>query len=356
VRHLSRLEPAGGEEKENDSDWQLYIRSFLRKTALYGSIMLGIVLLGRYLLLPALEILPNHSVAVMLTIAVIYFAMALFIRPMMDMKNTSYTALWMKNRFYRLPLRVITVLRLALIVLLAFLPLRTIAHISSLWLLPLIAAAVLLLNKSRFFASRYLNVEARFLTNLNERLLPAASAGTETVWLDQQFYVLRLIMTEEDNGKTLIELDWGHALGVNVIKIIRGEQHLNVPSAKEKVYAREKVFVIGEMENLRNLCLSRGIELPDTLPTLHDFVEKEYDRETDLYTYILSVEKDSPIAGELIRSSGLREKHDCMILGLQRHRLPILRPDVNMELQPGDVIWLLGTRKSAKRLLAEDLG
>ena len=349
-KRLARLTAESG-DKENDGDWQLYIRSFLERTALYGTIMLGIVLMGQYLLYPALTKALDARLAAWAALGTIYLVMALFIRPMMDTKNARYTALWMKNRLYHLPLRAMTLLRLGIIVFLAFLPLRTLAGISSLWLLPLIAAVVLLLRKSRFLASRYLNVEARFLTNLNERLLPAEE---DDVWLDKNYYVLRLKMGEEDDGKTLTELAWGHDFGVNAIKLIRGEEHLNIPGAGEKVYAGEKVFVIGEMEGLRNLCLSRSLPLPEELPTLHDFVAREYDRDTDLYAYILAVEKDSPLAGELICSSGLRETHDCMILGLQRHRLPILRPDVNMEIQADDVIWLLGTRDSAKRLLAED--
>ena len=41
-----------------------------------------------------------------------------------------------------------------------------------------------------------------------------------------------------------------------------------------------------------------------------------------------------------------------MILGLQRSRLPILQPDVNMTIQKDDLVWVLGTRKMAARLLA----
>ena len=48
----------------------------------------------------------------------------------------------------------------------------------------------------------------------------------------------------------------------------------------------------------------------------------------------------------------MREDYDCMILGLQRDRLPILQPDVNMTIQQGDLVWVLGTRRMAEKLLA----
>ena len=44
-----------------------------------------------------------------------------------------------------------------------------------------------------------------------------------------------------------------------------------------------------------------------------------------------------------------------MILGLQREKLPILQPDVNMTLQNDDLVWVLGTRRMAEKLLTGTL-
>ena len=44
-----------------------------------------------------------------------------------------------------------------------------------------------------------------------------------------------------------------------------------------------------------------------------------------------------------------------MILGLQRNRLPIAQPDINMTLQNGDLIWILGTKTMAGKLLSAEL-
>ena len=63
------------------------------------------------------------------------------------------------------------------------------------------------------------------------------------------------------------------------------------------------------------------------------------------------MEKDSPLAGTPIRESGIRDNYDCMILGLQRSRLPIIQPDINMVIQSGDLVWILGTRTMAAKLL-----
>ena len=41
-----------------------------------------------------------------------------------------------------------------------------------------------------------------------------------------------------------------------------------------------------------------------------------------------------------------------MVLGLQRSRLPIAQPDVNMQIQNGDLVWVLGAKVMAGKLLA----
>ena len=41
-----------------------------------------------------------------------------------------------------------------------------------------------------------------------------------------------------------------------------------------------------------------------------------------------------------------------MVLGIQRNKLPILQPDVNMIIQTNDLVWVLGDRRMAEKLLA----
>ena len=67
------------------------------------------------------------------------------------------------------------------------------------------------------------------------------------------------------------------------------------------------------------------------------------------------MERGSELQGKSIKSSNLREKYDCMILGLQRNRLPILQPDVNMMMQTDDLVWVLGTRRMAEKLLVGEI-
>ena len=105
-------------------------------------------------------------------------------------------------------------------------------------------------------------------------------------------------------------------------------------------------------EDLRALRLSLGLGEESEPVTLRAFTESQEWDASHLYATVIPVEKAAELQGKTIRSSGLREKYDCMILGLQRNKLPILQPDVNMSIQRDDLVWVLGTRKMAARLLA----
>ena len=175
-----------------DNDWAVFMRRYMKTTLLYGVIMLGIVIIGTRLIYPAAsEYLPEAWMGKAIALIAIYLGVALFIRPMMDTKSPQYTALWMKSKHNRLPLMALNACRLIIIVLIAFAPIQIVTGVSGAWLLPIIAVAVILLYRSGALASAYLSVEARFLANFNERNLGKFSdSDTATEWLDEKLYVL----------------------------------------------------------------------------------------------------------------------------------------------------------------------
>ncbi len=341
-----------------DNDWAVFMRRYMKTTLLYGVIMLGIVIIGTRLIYPAAsEYLPEAWMGKAIALIAIYLGVALFIRPMMDTKSPQYTALWMKSKHNRLPLMALNACRLIIIVLIAFAPIQIVTGVNGAWLLPIIAVAVILLYRSGALASAYLSVEARFLANFNERNLGKFSdSDTATEWLDEKLYVLEFDCPESGvEGKSLRELGWGGLYGVNVVKLVRGKKHINMPDGGAVISKHDRIYVIGEAGPIHSMCLGLGISEDGKLPTLREFIDGEHGEAGDLYSYALKVDRDSPFAGSPIKDSRIREDYDCIILGLQRSKLPIAQPDINMTIQPGDLIWILGTKTMAGKLLQEDL-
>lgn len=354
TKKLERLETgAETDSREQDSDWAAYLRRYLKSLLLYGVIMLGLsVIAGRFLMPLLLRLLPDEQAAQLLCLAVTWLSMALFIRPMLNAGDPDFMVLWTRSRIFHLPLTALVFLRIGLMALLFFRPLNTMLGISALWMIPVLAVLVLLISRSGRLASVYLRVEARFLANLNERQLSRFSDSSEgQLWLDETLHVDRFRCPEDCAGRSLQELGWGRRYGVNVIKLVHGRRHNNMPSGGTVLTKRDTVYVIGESGNLRSLRLALGLEETEAAPTLRDFVEQENDAENDLFSYALAVEKGSSLVGHSIKDSGIRENYDCMVLGLQRDNLPQAKPDVNMVISSGDLIWLLGTRSMAGRVL-----
>ena len=338
-------------EREKDSDWTRYLRRYVRVTALFGVLMAGVTLLGQFVLVPLLGRTPlEERVVNLIAAAFCVVGVGLFIRPMLDLHSTEFTTLWVKNRGYRLPLITLTALRYVLIVFIVFLPLQSLLGISGIWLLGLLIVVIFLIERSGWLSSAYISAEARFMANFNERSLQRGDEGTE--WLDEKLYVQQLDAAEAQSGKSLRQLDWGNRFSVNVVQITRGRKRLFMPPANTELRTGDRLLLIGQREELRSLRMSLGLPEEMELPTLRAFTEGQKEANDPFYATAIGVGRDSELAGKSIRNCGLRQKYDCMILGLQRDRLPILQPDVNMTMQPGDLVWVLGTRRMAEKLLA----
>ena len=343
-------------EQDRDSDWGNYLRRYVKITAIYGVLMIGVLMIGQPVLLPLLQGTGmDDAFSRVLATLFCLMGIALFIRPMLDLHSTEYTILWVKNRFFHLPLITLTALRFMAVVLMAFIPLQTILGLHGVWLLPLIMLGVYLIYRSGWLSSAYISAEAHFMANFNERILHREDGEDDTIqWLDDQLLVQELYATEDMAGKTLKQLGWGKLYSTNIIKILRGRKHLNMPGGDLELHKGDRIFAIGESEDLRSLRMAMGLHENEELITLHRFVQGQPDGASAVYAFPLPVTKDSELSGKSIKTSRLREQYDCMVLGLQRNKLPILQPDVNMTFRDDDLVWVLGTQRMAEKLLAKE--
>ena len=352
AKRLERQDDSETREPDKDSDWMRFLRRYVKVTALYGVLMAGVTLLAQFVLAPLLGHTPLQEQMVnYLCAGVCLVGVALFIRPMLDLHSTEFTTLWVKSIGNRVPLITLTALRYVLIVFIVFLPLQALLGIGGWWLLGVLAVLIFVVERSGWMSSAYISAEARFMANFNERSLQRGEEGTE--WLDEKLFVQALTASEAQAGKSLKQLDWGNRFSVNVVQIRRGKKRLFMPSANAEVHALDRLLLVGRSEDLRSLRLSLELDEDEELPTLRAFTETQQEGDAGgFYATVIPVERDSELSGKSIRSCGLREKYDCMVLGLQRDKLPILQPDVNMTIQNGDLVWILGTRRMAEKLLA----
>lgn len=365
-KNMQRYEEEKSISEIGDEDWKRFLKGYFSTFAINGVVVFGLIQIGISFLLPFLQqVLGSTLAADIIACAVIYLVTAPFLPAMMVFRKRYFTALWLKSFANHLPLMLLVALRTAATILLVMLPLYLVFHLPMLLLFLVALPVTFILSKSNWLIGRYLQIEAHFLSNFNERRLQEKQGNAPShSWLDEQLYVAEYIVADNDRavGKSLKDLQWGRVMQINVIKIIRGRRHINIPEGYEELRAGDHLFVLGTQKAVENfeMLAAKGhivTHAGTEQVTLHQFIshQERYEEDQQLLCYAVKVEKDSPLSGSSIRDSHIKTDWSCFLVGLERDMLPIITPLPSMVLNTGDLIWVLGTQKMGSKLVKEEL-
>lgn len=365
-KNMERYEEEKSISEIGDEDWKRFLKGYFSTFAINGVVVFGLIQIGISFLMPFLhQVLGSTLAADIITCAVIYLLISPFLPAMMVFRKRYFTALWLKSFANHLPLMLLVALRTAATILLVMLPLYLVFHLPMLLLFLVALPVTFILSKSNWLIGRYLQIEAHFLSNFNERRLQEKQGNTPShSWLDEQLYVAEYKVADDDRavGKSLKELQWGRVMQINVIKIIRGRRHINIPEGYEELRVGDHLFVLGTQKTMENfeVLAAKGRIVTRTATeqvTLHEFIshQERYEEDQQLLCYAVKVEKDSPLSGSSIRDSHIKTDWSCFLVGLERELLPIVTPLPSMILNTGDLIWVLGTQKMGSKLVKDEL-
>ena len=353
---LERYTSAEQQEEEQDSDWYAYIKKYFFRMTVYGGIMLVAVMVGVRGLEPFLTSHFPDFPSKIISCVVIYLVMAVFVRPMLNLHNNLFTALWLKQVSFHLPLIVLNAIKLVVIALIAMIPMMAFFDAHPVLLALAVTAVLLAFPKTGLMATAYLQMETRFLRNFNERIIQQEErAGRHQTWLDQQLYIMSFIAPEEGDflNRPLGSLNWGMRYNVYVVKIRHDGKQYILPDSEMTIHAGDKVFAVGEEKALLNFYALTRLEQTKPLRTLKQFMETDYpDVENALSVCAIKIYGDEDFAGKSIRQSQIRTQWDCLILGLQKDGYPIIMPDPDMLLTRDDILWVMGSNNHVGQLAA----
>ncbi|MCL1874617.1 MAG: cation:proton antiporter [Clostridiales bacterium] len=360
--YLNRHSAEDQQEREQDSDWRAFIKTYFSHLGIDLVIIAGTISVGIFTLWPFLQQHFQPLLASIMTEAAIILVMAPFLRQLLFRRNENILSLALKSKSNRLPLFALLILRLALLILAVMIPIRVIFDFPTVYLLLAALVIVVVITRSDWLISPYLSIEARFLANFNERQLEERRGILhDSRWLDQNVYVSSFICAPDMPGinQRLSELRWTNR--IKVIKIIRKNHHINIPEGKERLHPGDLVFLIASEKQLDMMQNMLTVELrkdPEKgYCTMHDFIthQEQYPEADQLLSYALYVEKDSLLIGQKIRDSGIKSDWGCLLLGLERQLYPMVFPDINMRIQANDLIWLIGSQKMTGHIVKADL-
>ncbi|RZK39492.1 MAG: sodium:proton antiporter [Pedobacter sp.] len=325
------------------SDWKVLLKAYTFNTIIHGVILVGIVLSSSRYLQPFVSehiINGDNGTILSLIIALIIMVPFLWALAIRRIERKAYSHLWLNKKYTRGPLIAIEFLRIALaICFVGFL----IVQFYNTWIAVSIALGLIIAGMiifSRKLQSFYERMENRFLYNLNAR----EEAKKQPEILPWDSHLLELTVAPESSlvGQTLVDLAVREKYGINIALIERGKIMIPTPSRDERLYPNDKVLVIGTDDQLaavKSLFEGTIEENEHTFP------------KQDMSLQKIIINSKSPVFGQSIRSSGIREQTQGLVVGIERNGQRILNPDSNLVFENEDIVWIVGNNKKIPALL-----
>ena len=328
------------------SDWKVLLKSYMFNTIIHSVILISIAFLSSRYLQPFITenlINGNKGIIISLVVSLIIMTPFLWALAIRRIERKAYTHLWLNKKYTRGPLIALEFLRIALaIFFVGFL----IYQFYSTWVALTIGLVLIVSGMfifSRKLQSFYNRLESRFLLNLNAR--EAQNVQPEILPWDTHLAELILSPRSKLVGKTLVELAVREKYGVNIAMIERGNLIIPTPKRDERLYPNDKVMLIGtddQLASVKELFEDSDIEN----------IELGFPKE-DMSLQKIVINSSSPVYGQSIRNSGIRETTQGLVVGIERDGQRILNPDSTLIFENGDIVWIVGNNKKVPNLLKQ---
>ncbi|MBR0308590.1 MAG: cation:proton antiporter [Mogibacterium sp.] len=346
--------------EEKTSEWTEVLKDFAIKILVYGSIMLAVIMISCQLIAPLLAGIIGEGPADWIILVIDFLIIAVFTRPFMGRRNAAFTKLWMDRLANRPPLMVMTLTKVVILELIALLPIWLLFGYFNPGLLLVIPLTLFLITRSGFISTYYLQLEARFFANLNQKTMEERGGERKTKhWLNEDYSIFSWFIPEGAPyaGKSIDQLAWGRTETVYIVKIKRGEKRMPMPAARTVLLAGDKVHVIGERKSLDAFIRAHDIdESAINIRTLKEFITSSYDKDNALACAAIKVRGTESYVNKPIKKSGINMRMHCMILGIEREGYAMTMPDANMLIKEGDILWIIGTQQNVGRITAKSSG
>jgi monovalent cation:H+ antiporter-2, CPA2 family len=342
---------------QGESEWRLVIRSYKNILITNGIVTITLVFLSVTFLMPTLKNnLENATVAAFAGLFISLAVMAPFLWALMARRpnNMAYREMWLDKRYSRGPLLLIEISRLlAGILIVCVLVFESFS--TAIALLVAVPVIILLIF---VFAKRiqgvYQKLESRFLGNLNAReaaeyntldanvMRKAASLQSSLTPWDAHIVQLQVPPLAPYVGRMFHELGWREKFGINVVYIKRGDDLINTPNRNHFLLPFDQVGILATDEQLQ------AFKSTFDSNTIREEPRVNVD---DIVLRKVSVDENTRLKGFDIRSSGIRERTNGLVIGIERNNERIFNPDSTTIFEWGDVIWIVGEKRKIEGLM-----
>lgn len=318
---------------ERQSEWRMLFRRYVWRMLLYSIVLIAITLVSLKIFMPWLAtVMPDAYKYV--GAAVTLLAMSPFLVAL-SLPTSKRVSDGKAIQGYKVPRVVMRIFRL--IIVLAFIVniLSSIFSLTAGFATGIALILLILLVLSGKAKNHVVDLEGRFINNLNEREL-RRSGKNNSVVSDLHLAYMTVGNQCPMVGEQLQDSGLRSKYGVSVSSITRGSEFIPVPRRTDRIYPGDVIGIIGTDEQIQRL-----------LPVVEANDETEYNNPdmVDFGIYDVVLTNESPIAGSSIVKAAIPDKYSSMVIAVERDGQFIDRLDT-VTFAPGDKVYLVGPRNA----------
>lgn len=351
LNHFAMSHPSTTQQ----SKWKSLLKQMTINTVAYSILSAAVITLMFTFVLPFMRSLflgwrlhwYANAITGLLTIIII----APFLRAIVMKKNHSneWKRLWVESSINRIPLLFTIFVRFVIALGFIFYICNYLTRFTNALMIIIGVVVVSLMIASRWTKKRSIKMERVFIHNLRSRDIMAQVNGEkkplyEGHLLDRDIHISCFDVPEDStwSGKSLRELHLRQRFGVDMSSIMRGSQRLNIPNGDTIIFPGDKLQVIGNDEQLQKFALSLTNDIyPEDLE-----IEK---REMKLRQLIIG--SKSEFCGKSLQESGIRDKYNCMVVGLEEGQENLTKVSPSYQFQKGDILWIVGEESDLLKIM-----
>ena len=327
-----------------ESKWKRLITQMAFNTLVYSILSTACIVLMFTFFLPFIrKVMPGmhwwaNGICGLLTV----FVISPFLRAMIMKKNHSkeFVALWHENRMNRFPLIFTILVRAVIAIVFLFYICNYLSRFTNALMISLATAMVMLMVVSRRLKKRSIRMEKMFVQNLRSREIEAQVLGMrkplyEGRLLDRDVHISDIDVPADTAwaGKSLRELGLSNLYGVHVSSILRGHRRINIPGGDDKVFPGDRLQVIGSDEQLTAFSKAVSGNVAEADPD----VEKR-----EMHLRQIVIDKNGRFSGRTLGESGIRDKYNCMVVGVEEGKENLSAVNASYRFRPDDIVWIVG--------------
>ncbi len=350
LNHFAMSHPSTTQQ----SKWKSLLRQMTINTAAYSILSAAVITLMFTFVLPfTRSLFPGwkmHWYANAITGLLTVVTIAPFLRAIVMKKNHSneWKRLWVESSINRIPLLFTIVVRFMIALAFIFYICNYLTRFTNALMIIIGIAVVGLVIASRWTKKRSIKMERLFIHNLRSRDIMAQVNGVkkplyEGHLLDRDIHISEFEVPTNSTwgGKSLKDLHLRQRFGVDMSSIMRGSQRLNIPNGDTVVFPGDKLQVIGNDEQLQKFASALNSDLVPEDPE----IEK---REMKLQQLIIG--SKSEFCGKSLLESGIRDKYNCMVVGLEEGQENLTKVAPTRVFEKGDILWIVGEESDLLRI------